>query len=51
MTGSPALYLKWRPTTFEDVIGQAAVVDTIQNALKAKKTVHAYLFSGPRGTG
>ena len=51
MTVSPALYLKWRPTTFEDVVGQAAVVDTIQNALKAKKTVHAYLFSGPRGTG
>lgn len=52
MTGRPqALYLKWRPVTFAEVIGQAAVVDTIQNALQAEKTVHAYLFSGPRGTG
>ena len=51
MTGSQALYLKWRPETFAEVIGQAAIIDTIQNALKAEKTVHAYLFSGPRGTG
>ena len=51
MTGSKALYLKWRPATFAEVVGQSAVVDTIQNALQAEKTVHAYLFAGPRGTG
>ena len=51
MTGSHALYLKWRPTTFAEVVGQEAVVGTVQNALRAEKTVHAYLFSGPRGTG
>ncbi len=51
MTGSSALYLKWRPATFAEVVGQAAVVNTVQNALQAEKTVHAYLFSGPRGTG
>ena len=51
MTESRTLYLKWRPTNFGDVVGQASVVDTIQNAVLASKTVHAYLFSGPRGTG
>ena len=51
MTESRTLYLKWRPTNFADVVGQASVVDTIQNAVLASKTVHAYLFSGPRGTG
>ncbi|HJO33503.1 MAG: DNA polymerase III subunit gamma/tau [Anaerolineales bacterium] len=51
MTGSQALYLKWRPASFADVVGQVAVVETIQNALRAKKTAHAYLFAGPRGTG
>ena len=51
MTESRTLYLKWRPTKFGDVVGQTAVVDTIRNAVLASKTVHAYLFSGPRGTG
>lgn len=51
MTESRTLYLKWRPTNFTDVVGQASVVDTIRNAVLASKTVHAYLFSGPRGTG
>ena len=51
MTESRALYLKWRPTNFTDVVGQMSVVDTIRNAVIASKTVHAYLFSGPRGTG
>ena len=48
---SRTLYLKWRPSTFNEVVGQNAVVHTIQNAIAADKTVHAYLFSGPRGTG
>jgi DNA polymerase III subunit gamma/tau len=46
-----ALYRKWRPTAFEEVVGQAHVVKTIQNALASGRAAHAYLFSGPRGTG
>ena len=42
---------KWRPQSFEDVIGQDHVVQTLQNALKSEKVGHAYLFSGPRGSG
>ncbi len=51
MVESRTLYLKWRPTQFDDVSGQTTVVDTIRNAVIASKTVHAYLFAGPRGTG
>jgi len=46
-----ALYRKWRPQTWEDVVGQDHVVETLRNALAAEKGVHAYLFAGPRGTG
>ena len=46
-----ALYLKWRPQTFEDVIGQEHVTRTLRNALVQGRVRHAYLFSGPRGTG
>lgn len=46
-----ALYLKWRPQTFEDVIGQEHITRTLRNALRQGRTRHAYLFSGPRGTG
>jgi DNA polymerase-3 subunit gamma/tau len=46
-----ALYLAWRPTTFADVIGQDHITRTLRNALKAGRVRHAYLFSGPRGTG
>lgn len=46
-----ALYLKWRPTRFEDVIGQQHVTRTLQGALRQGRVRHAYLFSGPRGTG
>jgi DNA polymerase-3 subunit gamma/tau len=48
---SQALYLKWRPQRFEDVVGQEHVTTTLKNALRAGRTSHAYLFSGPRGTG
>jgi DNA polymerase-3 subunit gamma/tau len=48
---SQALYRKWRSQTFSDFIGQEAVVHTLKNALKAGKLAHAYLFTGPRGTG
>ncbi|NRD77440.1 DNA polymerase III subunit gamma/tau [Bacillus sp. BRMEA1] len=46
-----ALYRVWRPQTFFDVVGQEHVTKTLQNALLQQKTSHAYLFSGPRGTG
>ena len=46
-----ALYRKWRPQTFEDMVGQSAVTHTLKNAISHGKTSHAYLFTGPRGTG
>ncbi|TLS35017.1 DNA polymerase III subunit gamma/tau [Pseudalkalibacillus caeni] len=46
-----ALYRVWRPQTFQDVVGQTHVTKTIQNALMQQKISHAYLFTGPRGTG
>lgn len=46
-----SLYRKYRSQTFGDLIGQDHVVRTLQNALSSDKTVHAYLFTGPRGTG
>lgn len=46
-----ALYLKWRPTTFDDMVGQEHIVQTLRNSLKSGRIRHAYLFSGPRGTG
>lgn len=46
-----ALYLRWRPTTFEDVVGQEHVTYTLRNALTRDRLGHAYLFAGPRGTG
>ncbi|TFD96290.1 DNA polymerase III subunit gamma/tau [Jeotgalibacillus sp. R-1-5s-1] len=46
-----ALYRVWRPQEFADVVGQQHVTRTLQNALLQEKISHAYLFSGPRGTG
>ncbi|WP_077298816.1 DNA polymerase III subunit gamma/tau [Virgibacillus pantothenticus] len=46
-----ALYRVWRPTVFADVVGQAHITRTLQNAIAQEKFSHAYLFSGPRGTG
>jgi DNA polymerase III subunit gamma/tau len=46
-----ALYRVWRPQNFKDVVGQEHVTTTLQNALLHEKISHAYLFSGPRGTG
>ena len=46
-----ALYRKWRPRTFDSVIGQEAITDTLKNAIKRGKVSHAFLFAGPRGTG
>ncbi|UCC87741.1 MAG: DNA polymerase III subunit gamma/tau [Anaerolineales bacterium] len=46
-----ALYRKWRSRTFDEVIGQDHVTRTLQNALATDRVAHAYLFTGPRGTG
>lgn len=46
-----ALYLKYRPQTFEEVAGQVPIVRTLKNAIDTGKIAHAYLFAGPRGTG
>ncbi len=46
-----ALYRKWRPQSFVDVIGQAAVTETLAKQVETGKLSHAYLFSGSRGTG
>jgi DNA polymerase-3 subunit gamma/tau len=51
MMAAQALYLKWRPQRFEDVVGQEHVTRTLRNALRAGRISHAYLFTGPRGTG
>ena len=48
---SQALYRKWRSQTFDEVIGQQHVTQTLLNALKLDRVAHAYLFTGPRGTG
>ncbi len=48
---SQALYRKWRPQIWDEVVGQQAVVQTLHNAVTTDRVTHAYLFSGPRGTG
>ena len=45
------LYLKWRPTNWDEVIGQDHIVTTLKNAVRQDRVSHAQLFSGPRGTG
>lgn len=46
-----ALYSKYRPKKFEDVVGQKHILQTLKNAITANKISHAYMFCGPRGTG
>jgi DNA polymerase-3 subunit gamma/tau len=48
---STALYRKWRSQTFDEVVGQEHVTQTLRNALSEDRIAHAYLFAGPRGTG
>ena len=48
---SQALYRKWRPRLWDQVVGQEHVVQTLQNAIRGGRVGHAYLFAGPRGTG
>jgi DNA polymerase-3 subunit gamma/tau len=42
---------KYRPSTFQSVVGQKALVQTLKNAIASDKLAHAYLFCGPRGVG
>ena len=46
-----ALYRKWRPQTFADLVGQDHISQTLSHAITTGKIGHAYLFAGPRGTG
>lgn len=46
-----ALYRAWRPQTFQDMVGQQHIIQTLQNAIREQRVSHAYLFNGPRGTG
>src|SRR5947199_699277 len=46
-----SLYRKYRSQTFSDIVGQEHVVKTLQNAISSERIAHAYLFTGPRGTG
>ncbi|MCM3342191.1 DNA polymerase III subunit gamma/tau [Paenibacillus sp. MER TA 81-3] len=46
-----ALYRAWRPQSFHDMVGQQHIIQTLQNSLRERRFSHAYLFSGPRGTG
>jgi DNA polymerase-3 subunit gamma/tau len=48
---STALYRRWRPRTFADVVGQEHVTETLRSQIREGRAAHAYLFSGPRGTG
>jgi DNA polymerase-3 subunit gamma/tau len=48
---SEALYRKYRPQSWNEVIAQDHVVQTLQNSVAAERVSHAYLFAGPRGTG
>jgi DNA polymerase-3 subunit gamma/tau len=45
------LYREWRPKTFKEVVGQEHITRTLRNALAADRAAHAYIFTGPRGTG
>ena len=46
-----SLYRKYRPKSFDEVVGQNVIVQTLKNSVKNNKLSHAYLFTGPRGTG
>ena len=46
-----ALYRKWRPRTFDDVVGQSHITDTLKRQVATGRLSHAYLFTGTRGTG
>ena len=49
--GYQALYRRYRPTRFEDFVGQEAVIKTLRSQIMSGRIAHAYLFCGTRGTG
>ena len=51
MAAYEALYRKWRPQTFDDIVAQPHITKTLKNQIMRRKTAHAYLFTGSRGTG
>lgn len=51
MAAYEALYRKWRPQTFDDIVAQPHITKTLKNQIMREKTAHAYLFTGSRGTG
>ena len=51
MTQYQSIYRKWRPQSFEDIVGQKHITQTLKNAIKMNRIGHPYLFSGPRGVG
>ena len=51
MAAYEALYRKWRPQTFDDIVAQPHITRTLKNQIIRGKTAHAYLFTGSRGTG
>jgi DNA polymerase-3 subunit gamma/tau len=51
MTNQQVLYRKWRPQRLSEIVGQGPITRTLLNALESQRVAHAYLFSGPRGTG
>ena len=51
LTSSGVFYRKWRPQTFDDLVGQEPISRTIRQAIITENVSHAYLFCGPRGTG
>lgn len=51
MTQYQSIYRKWRPQSFEDIVGQNHITQTLKNAIRMNRIAHAYLFSGPRGVG
>ena len=48
---APALYRKWRPQLWDEVVGQDHIVQTLRHAIQLDRIAHAYLFAGPRGCG
>jgi DNA polymerase-3 subunit gamma/tau len=51
LTNSQVFYRKWRPTRFDEVVGQQHITQTLKRAIKSDRVSHAYLFTGPRGVG
>ena len=51
MSEHQVLYRKYRPKSFDEVVGQGHVIGALMNAVKMNRVAHAYLFSGPRGVG